>query len=48
LPIERSSSFEDIPFELEKHDQILADSGISFYDFRDVLMQQRWDLSMLA
>ncbi len=47
-PVEKASSLDEIIDTLKEHDKILAESGISFYDFRDILMQQRWDLTMLV
>ncbi len=47
-PVEKASSFEDISGILSPIDKSLAKSGISFYDFRDILMQQWWDLTMLV
>ncbi|MCD5380598.1 hypothetical protein LR004_01610, partial [Candidatus Gracilibacteria bacterium] len=46
-PIERASKFGDIQSNLSKNDLLLSQTGINFDDFRDIMMQQWWDHTML-
>ncbi len=45
-PIERASNFEQIQDFLQQNDLLLSQSGISFESFRDIMMQQWWDVTM--
>jgi len=45
-PIERASNFEKIQRSLGNNDLLLSKSGISFESFREIMMQQWWDVTM--
>ena len=46
-PIEKASKFSEIKDSLEGLDFILADSWISFEDFRHIMMSRRWNTTMM-